>query len=81
MKLPTAGKVRVNGRIRARKVRVIGEWGQPLGIMLRSMALNLARTGGIDLVEIAPNAKPPVCRLVDYGKFLYELTKRRKRKK
>jgi len=72
--------VRVNGRIRAREVRVVGERGRQLGIMPLSEALSLARSGGIDLVEIAPHAKPPVCRLVDYGKFRYELSRRRKRK-
>ena len=71
---------RANGRIRAREVRVIGERGRQLGIMPLSEALSLARAGGIDLVEIAPHAKPPVCRLVDYGKFRYELSIRRKRK-
>jgi translation initiation factor IF-3 len=70
--------VRVNGKIRAREVRVLGDEGKQLGIMGLGDALNLARANGIDLVEIAPNATPPVCRLVDFGKFRYELAKKEK---
>ena len=81
LKLPPGRTFRVNGKIRAQEVRVIGEQGQQLGTMLLVDALNLARTAGIDLVEIAPNAKPPLCRLVDFGKFLYELAKKRKKQK
>jgi hypothetical protein len=71
---------RVNGMIRARKVRVIGEQGERHGIMSLAEALHLARSHGIDLVEIGPQARPPICRLVDYGRFRYELSKRRKGK-
>ena len=77
--LPRGRTWRVNGKIRAQEVRVIGEQGQQLDVMLLVDALNLARAAGIDLVEIAPNAKPPLCRLVDFGKFLYELAKKRKK--
>lgn len=70
--------VRVNGKIRAREVRVIGDEGKQLGIMGLGDALNLARAQGVDLVEIAPNATPPVCRVVDFGKFRYEQAKREK---
>ncbi len=70
--------VRVNGKIRAREVRVIGHEGQQLGVLQLSDALNLARQQGVDLVEIAPNATPPVCRIVDYGKFRYEQAKKDK---
>jgi len=70
---------RVNRLIRARKVRVIGEHGKQLGIMSLAGALNLARAAEVDLVEIAPHAQPPVCRLVDYGKFRYELSKKGKK--
>jgi len=73
--------VRVNGKIRAREVRVIGDEGKQLGIMNLGDALNLARAKGVDLVEIAPNASPPVCRLVDFGKFRYEQAKREKESK
>jgi len=67
---------RVNGKIRAREVRVIGQDGEQAGVMDLPSALNLSRSQGVDLVEIAPNAVPPVCRLVDYGKFKYELAKK-----
>jgi translation initiation factor IF-3 len=70
--------VRVNGKIRAREVRVIGADGKQLGILSLGEALTQARANGVDLVEIAPNATPPVCRLVDYGKFRYEQAKRDK---
>ena len=73
--------VRVNGKIRAREVRVIGDDAKQLGIMGLGDALNLARAKGVDLVEIAPNASPPVCRLVDFGKFRYEQAKRDKESK
>jgi translation initiation factor IF-3 len=73
--------VRVNGKIRAREVRVIGSDGNQLGVLSLGEALTLARAEGVDLVEIAPNATPPVCRLVDYGKFRYEQAKRDKESK
>ena len=69
---------RRNGKIRAREVRVIGGQKEQLGVMSLSAALQLARDKGLDLIEIAPNATPPVCRIVDYGKFLYEESKRNK---
>jgi translation initiation factor IF-3 len=62
--------------IHARELRVIDEDKKQLGIMSPADALALARTRGLDLVEIAPQAQPPVCRVMDYGKFLYELHKR-----
>jgi translation initiation factor IF-3 len=70
--------IRINGKIRAREVRVVADEGRQLGVMSLGDALNLARTQGVDLVEIAPNAEPPVCRLVDYGKFRYEMAKKEK---
>jgi translation initiation factor IF-3 len=73
-----ASFVRVNGKIRAREVRVIGTDGNQLGVHSLADAINMARAGGVDLVEIAPNATPPVCRLVDFGKFRYEQSKREK---
>jgi translation initiation factor IF-3 len=73
--------VRVNGKIRAREVRVIGSDGKQLGILPLGDALNLARAAGVDLVEIAPNATPPVCRVVDFGKYRYEQAKRDKESK
>ncbi len=73
--------VRVNGKIRAREVRVIGVDGRQLGILSLGEALTMARSNGVDLVEVAPNATPPVCRLVDFGKFRYEQAKREKESK
>jgi translation initiation factor IF-3 len=75
---PSASFVRVNGKIRAREVRVIGFDGQQLGVIPLSEALTLARNHGVDLVEIAPNAAPPVCRVVDFGKYRYEQAKKEK---
>jgi translation initiation factor IF-3 len=69
---------RRNGKIRAREVRVIDDLKEQRGIMSLSDALQLARSKGLDLIEIAANAVPPVCRIVDYGKFLYEEAKRNK---
>lgn len=73
--------VRVNGKIRAREVRVIGIDGQQLGVMPLADAIRQAQLVAVDLVEIAPNATPPVCRIVDYGKFRYEQAKREKESK
>ncbi|MDM7922293.1 MAG: translation initiation factor IF-3 [Pyrinomonadaceae bacterium] len=67
---------RTNERIRVPAVRVVTEDGETLGVMDTRDAIQEARNRGIDLVEIAPNAKPPVCKLIDYGKFLYEQKKR-----
>lgn len=77
----SASFVRVNGKIRAREVRVIGVDGKQLGVISLSDALNQARANGVDLVEIAASANPPVCRLVDFGKFRYEQAKKDKESK
>lgn len=77
----SASFVRVNGKIRAREVRVIGVDGKQMGVLSLSDALNLARQSGVDLVEIAPTATPPVCRVVDYGKYRYEQAKKEKESK
>ena len=69
---------RRNGKIRAREVRVLDEEKQPLGVMSLNDALRLAQGKSLDLVEIAPTATPPVCRIINYGKFLYEEAKRSK---
>jgi len=66
---------RRNGKIRAREVRVIDDTKQQLGVMTLAAALQLARDRQLDLVEIAATATPPVCRIVNYGKFLYEESK------
>jgi translation initiation factor IF-3 len=77
----SASFVRVNGKIRAREVRVIGIDGKQLGVLSLVEALNLARASGVDLVEIAATATPPVCRVVDYGKYRYEQAKKEKESK
>lgn len=73
--------VRVNGKIRAREVRVVDAQGGQVGILTIGDALTLARARGVDLVEVAPSAQPPVCRLVDYGKYRYEQAKKEKESK
>jgi translation initiation factor IF-3 len=78
---PSGPFVRVNGKIRAREVRLIGVDGKQLGVVSLGEALTMARTNAVDLVEIAPNATPPVCRLVDFGKFRYEQAKKDKESK
>ncbi|MDR2050963.1 MAG: translation initiation factor IF-3 [Deltaproteobacteria bacterium] len=78
---PQQDAVRRNDQIRAREVRVIDEEGEQLGILPRSEAISLAREGGLDLVEVAPNADPPVCRIMDYGKFRYEEQKKKQEAK
>ena len=75
---PPASFTRVNGKIRAREVRVIGADQKNLGVISLGEAISLARAQQVDLVEIAPNAAPPVCRLVDFGKYRYELAKQEK---
>lgn len=67
---------RVNDQIRVSPLRVIGEKGEQLGILERDEAINLASEAGLDLVEVAPNDRPPVCRIMDYGKFKYRQSKR-----
>ena len=69
-------KLRVNEKIRAREVRVIGPDGAQLGIMSPDQALRIATEGGLDLVEVSPDAVPPVCRILDYGKYRYQLNKK-----
>jgi len=73
-----ASHTRINGKIRAREVRVIDENGQQLGIFGLAEAIRMAQSRAVDLVEIAASANPPVCRLVDYGKFRYEQSKKDK---
>lgn len=74
-------QVRVNNRIRVREVRVISGDGKMLGVMNTQDAIALARSQGVDLVEISPNANPPVCKLVDIGKYRYDAAKREKEAK
>jgi translation initiation factor IF-3 len=74
-------RVRVNEKIRARQVRVIDEEGNQLGIMSPQDAMREAEEKELDLVEVAPKANPPVCRIMDYGKYLYQQAKRAKESK
>ncbi|WP_340690032.1 translation initiation factor IF-3 [Hydrogenobacter thermophilus] len=69
---------RINRQIRAKEVRLIDENGKQIGIVPLEEALKLAEEKGLDLVEIAPQAKPPVCKILDYGKFVYEQKKKEK---
>jgi translation initiation factor IF-3 len=69
-------RLRINNRIRAREVRLIDENGVQVGIVPIRDALLMAEERGLDLVEVAPNAVPPVCRILDYGKFRYEQSKK-----
>ena len=73
---PAATGPRVNGDIRARSVRVIDPEGEQLGILDTRDALDKAASLGLDLVELQPNAEPPVCKIIDYGKFKYQAQKR-----
>ena len=77
----TISELMINEQIRDKEVRVIGENGEQLGIMSSKEAQALADEAGVDLVKIAPTAQPPVCRIVDYGKFKYEQMKREKEAK
>ncbi|NCG24345.1 MAG: translation initiation factor IF-3, partial [Actinobacteria bacterium] len=75
---PPTNEPRINDRIRAREVRLVGQDGEQIGIKPLSEALNIARATGLDLVEVADQARPPVCRIMDYGKFKYEADQRAK---
>jgi len=72
-------KQRINHLIKVPEVRVIGAEGEQLGILKTAEALRQARDGGYDLVEVAPTAEPPVCRIMDHGKFKYEQSKKEHR--
>ncbi len=74
----TISELMINEQIRDKEVRLIGEEGEQLGIMPARDALRLAKEAGLDLVKIAPTAKPPVCKIVDYGKFRYEMARKEK---
>ena len=77
----TISDLMINERIRDREVRLVSESGEQLGIMSSREALKLAREADLDLVKIAPNAKPPVCKIIDYGKYRYELARKEKEAK
>ncbi|MEW5746547.1 MAG: translation initiation factor IF-3 [Nitrospirota bacterium] len=73
--------IRVNQEIRTREVRLIGEEGEQLGVVPIQEALRLSRERGYDLVEVAPNASPPVCRVMDFGKYKYQMSKKHSARK
>ncbi|MCI9541245.1 MAG: translation initiation factor IF-3 [Lachnospiraceae bacterium] len=68
----------INEQIRDKEVRLIGENGEQLGVMSARDALKLAKEAELDLVKIAPTAKPPVCKIIDYGKYRYEMARKEK---
>ena len=74
-------ELQINEEIRDKEIRVISNTGEQLGIMSSSEALKLAEQGNFDLVKIAPQAKPPVCKIMDYGKYRFEQAKREKEAK
>ena len=69
--------VRINNNIRITPVRVVSETGEQLGVIPTEDALERARESGLDLVEVAPGERPPVCRIMDYGKFKYDKNKKK----
>ncbi len=73
--------LRINREIRAPKVRVIDKDGGQVGVLTLAEALAKAEAAGLDLVEIAPSAEPPVCKIIDFGKYRYQLTKKEKEQK
>ena len=77
----TISELMINEQIRDREVRLIGEDGEQLGIMSAREAMKIAVEAELDLVKIAPMAKPPVCKIIDYGKYKYELTRKEKEAK
>ena len=77
----TISELMINEQIRDKEVRVIGENGDQLGIMSAKEALKLAEAAELDLVKIAPTAKPPVCKIIDYGKYRYEQARKEKEAK
>ena len=74
-------EVMINEQIRDKEVRVISESGEQLGIMTSKEAMKLAEEAGVDLIKIAPTAKPPVCKIMDFGKYRYEQTRKEKEAK
>ena len=78
-RLKISKSIRINQEIRAEQLRVIGPSGEQLGIMGLSEALKIAEDAGVDLIEISPNADPPVAKVVDWGKYQYQKTKEQQR--
>ena len=78
MEVSIISELTINEQIRDREIRLIGEDGEQLGIMSARDAMKLAREANMDLVKIAPTAKPPVCKIIDYGKYRYEQARKEK---
>ena len=78
MEVSIISELMINEQIRDREIRLIGEDGEQLGIMSARDAMKLAREANLDLVKIAPTAKPPVCKIIDYGKYRYEMARKEK---
>ena len=78
MEVSIISELMINEQIRDREIRLIGEDGEELGILSARDAMKLAREANLDLVKIAPTAKPPVCKIIDYGKYRYEQARREK---
>ena len=74
----TISELMINGQIRDKEVRVIGENGEQIGIMPPREAMKIAQEAELDLVKVAPKAQPPVCKIIDYGKYKYELARKEK---
>lgn len=81
MEVSIISDLMINEQIRDREVRLIGEDGSQLGIMSAKEAYKIAREANLDLVKIAPTAKPPVCKIIDYGKYRYEMARKEKEAK
>lgn len=81
MEVHIISDVMINEQIRDKEVRVISETGEQLGVMTSKEAMKLAEEAGVDLIKIAPTAKPPVCKIMDFGKYRYELARREKEAK
>lgn len=79
--LTITDKIRINEKIKGKEFRIISSSGEQLGVMSANAALDLARQEGLDLVEIAATAKPPVCKIMDFGKYRYEQTRKAKEAK
>ena len=78
MEVSIISDLMINEQIRDREVRLVSESGEQLGVMSAKDAMKLAKEANLDLVKIAPQAKPPVCKIIDYGKYRYELARKEK---
>ncbi|HMO78974.1 MAG TPA: translation initiation factor IF-3 [Candidatus Paceibacterota bacterium] len=79
--LTSQNKTKINRQIRAKELRVIGQDGENLGVISLEEAIKNAQSAGLDLIEISPNSVPPIAKIADYGKFLYEQNKKQKQAK